>query len=80
MKNFLRGIASIFNLWPTPKNYDELVEEVNQDMQNLYDKHGWGKYYNPLDNNSYTTTTTTTTTYKSIRDPARPKTNRKYRK
>lgn len=49
MKSFLEGFMSIFDwMFPKYKNYDELSEEVDCRLQNLYDKMNWGKYENPL--------------------------------
>jgi hypothetical protein len=47
--SFLKGFMSLFD-WMTPKykNYDEFVEEFDENMQDFYEKNGWGKYQNPL--------------------------------
>lgn len=42
--SFLKGFFSIFNLFPQQKSYQELTNELNNKMQNLYDKMGWGEY------------------------------------
>jgi hypothetical protein len=48
MKSFLKGFMSLFD-WVFPsKNYEESSEELDDQMQELYDKMGWGKYENPL--------------------------------
>jgi hypothetical protein len=47
MNNFLKGFFSIFNLFPSSKSYDEITKELDNKMQDLYDRMGWGKYNNP---------------------------------
>lgn len=52
MNSFLKGFLSLFD-WMIPpyKNYDEFSQELDDKMQDLYDKMGWGKYENPLKKN-----------------------------
>lgn len=46
--SLLEGFSSLFN-WIFPsKTYQELSDDLDNKMQDLYDKHGWGKYNNPL--------------------------------
>lgn len=46
--SFIKGFMSLFDWFSAPKNYDELSENLDNDMQSLYNKMGWGKYNNPL--------------------------------
>lgn len=45
--SFLKGFMSLFDWFSASKSYDELSENLDNDMQKLYDKMGWGKYNNP---------------------------------
>ena len=46
--SFWKNLINIFNLFPSSKNYNQLSNELDQNMQKLYDDMGWGKYNNPL--------------------------------
>jgi len=46
--SFLKGFISLFDWMFPPKNYQELSDELDNKMQNLYDKMNWGKYNNPI--------------------------------
>lgn len=46
--SFLRGFTSLFDWMFPSKTYQELTEELDEKMQDLYDKNGWGQYQNPL--------------------------------
>jgi len=46
--SFIKGFTSLFDWMFPPKTYQELTEELDEKMQDLYDKNGWGKYHNPL--------------------------------
>lgn len=52
--SFWESFAKIFNLFPSSKSYDEISEELDNKMQNLYDRMGWGVYKNPLSNSPVT--------------------------
>jgi hypothetical protein len=43
MNSFLKGFLSIFD-WMFPKSLEEQFEDLDNSMQNLYDRMGWGKY------------------------------------
>lgn len=45
--SFLKGFNSLFD-WMFPKTLKEYNEQLDERMQNLYDKMGWGSYKNPL--------------------------------
>lgn len=55
---FWAGVASIGEGWysmfswmlPTPKmrTYKEMSDDLDEQMQELYDRYGWGEYKNPL--------------------------------
>jgi hypothetical protein len=60
--SFLKGFFSIFNLFPQQKSYQKLTNELDNKMQNLYDKMGWGTYKNPL-NNSWSVASEVTQKY-----------------
>jgi hypothetical protein len=62
MNNFWKGFFNIFNLFPSSKSYDEISEELDNKMQDLYDKMGWGTYKSPL-NNSWSVATEITKQY-----------------
>ena len=46
--SFLKGFLSLFDWMFPPKSYQELSDDLDIKMQELYDKMGWGKYNNPL--------------------------------
>lgn len=46
--SFIKGFMSLFDWFSAPKSYDEFSQDLDNDMQKLYDKMGWGKYSNPL--------------------------------
>jgi hypothetical protein len=46
--SLLNGFLSLFDWMFPSKNYQELSEELDEKMQDLYDKNRWGKYTNPL--------------------------------
>ena len=41
--SFLKGFISLFD-WMLPKTLEEQFEDLDNSMQNLYDRMGWGKY------------------------------------
>jgi hypothetical protein len=41
--SFLKGFTSLFD-WMFPKTYQEMSDDLDEKMQDLYDKNGWGKY------------------------------------
>lgn len=43
---FIKGFLSIFD-WMFPKTLDESLNDLDDQMQDLYTKMGWGKYNNP---------------------------------
>lgn len=45
--SFLKGFTSLFD-WMFPKTYQEMNDTLDDTMQDLYDRHGWGQYQNPL--------------------------------
>lgn len=47
MNSFWKSFVSIFNLFPGSKTYCEQKDELDNQMQDLYDRMGWGKYNNP---------------------------------
>lgn len=46
--SLLKGFTSLFDWMFPPKTYQELSDDLDNKMQELYDEHGWGKYTNPL--------------------------------
>lgn len=46
--SFIQGFMSLFDWFSAPKSYDQLTNDLDSDMQSLYNKMGWGKYNNPL--------------------------------
>lgn len=44
--SFMKGFFSLFD-WMFPKTLDESLNGLDDQMQDLYDKMGWGKYNNP---------------------------------
>jgi hypothetical protein len=74
------GMCSIFS-WILPsKSYKELSKEIDEKIQDLYDKQGWGEYHNPINQWHFTKFTTELPNPQiaktPIRDPAR-KVNRR---
>ena len=45
--SFLKGFTSLFD-WMFPKTYQEMSDDLDNSMQELYTRNGWGKYNNPL--------------------------------
>jgi hypothetical protein len=41
--SFLKGFTSLFD-WMFPKTLEEQFEDLDNSMQNLYTRMGWGKY------------------------------------
>jgi hypothetical protein len=50
--SFLKGFFSLFD-WMSPKTLDESLEGLDESLQHLYDKMNWGKYHNPMCQNSF---------------------------
>ena len=46
--SFLKGFLSLFDWMFPPKTYQELSDDLDNKMQDLYNEMGWGKYNNPL--------------------------------
>lgn len=46
--SLLKGFSSLFDWMFPPKSYQELSDDFDDRMQDLYDRNGWGKYTNPL--------------------------------
>jgi len=46
--SLLKGFSSLFDWMFPPKSYQELSDDLDNRMQDLYDRNGWGKYNNPL--------------------------------
>ena len=46
--SFLKGFLSLFDWMFPPKTYQELSDDLDNEMRELYNKMGWGKYNNPL--------------------------------
>lgn len=69
--SFWKGFFSIFNLFSSSnKSYDDISKELDNKMQDLYDRMGWGVYKNPLStspvtpiNNSWSVATEVTKQY-----------------
>lgn len=77
MSNYIKSFFNIFSLFPSSKNYDELTLELNNSMQDLYDKMGWGQYIDPLSN--FTIVQKQKMHHNKPRiDPARPRINKYY--
>jgi len=45
--SFLKGFMSLFD-WMNPRSYDEISDELDINLQDFYEKNGWGVYRNPL--------------------------------
>jgi len=46
--SLLKGFTSLFDWMFPSKSYQELSDDLDNKMQELYDRNGWGKYNNPL--------------------------------
>jgi len=46
--SFFKGFLSLFDWMFPSKSYQELSDDLDGQMQDLYDRNGWGKYNNPL--------------------------------
>lgn len=55
MNSFWKGFFSLFD-WIFPKSMEEQLNDLDNQMQDLYDRMGWGKYPYPNNNCSYITT------------------------
>lgn len=44
--SFLKGFFSLFD-WMFPKTLEEQFEDLDNSMQDLYDRMGWGEYKKP---------------------------------
>jgi hypothetical protein len=51
--SFLKGFFSLFDWMFPSKSYQELSDDLDNRMQELYDRNGWGKYNNPLNDHWY---------------------------
>ena len=47
MNSFFKGFFSLFD-WMSPKKVDETIDGLDNQMQDLYDRMGWGKYNFPI--------------------------------
>jgi hypothetical protein len=45
--SFLKGFTSLFD-WMFSQTYQEMSDDLDEKMQDLYDKNNWGQYQNPL--------------------------------
>lgn len=52
MNSFWKGFFSLFD-WMFPRSMEEQLNELDNSMQSLYDRMGWGKYTLPNSNCSY---------------------------
>lgn len=43
MNSFWKGFTSLFD-WMNPKTLDENINDLDTQMQDLYDRMGWGQY------------------------------------
>ena len=46
MSSFFKGFLSLFD-WISPKTLDETIDNLDNQMQDLYDRMGWGQYKKP---------------------------------
>lgn len=46
MNSFCKGFFSLFD-WMFPRSTEEQLNELNNSMQDLYDRMGWGQYKKP---------------------------------
>jgi hypothetical protein len=47
--SFLKGFTSLFD-WMFPQSYQEMSDDLDEKMQDLYTKMRWGDYKNPMPN------------------------------
>lgn len=52
MNSFLKGFMSLFD-WMSPRSLDEQMNDLDDSMQDLYDRMNWGKYSYPNTNCTY---------------------------
>ena len=52
MNSFLRGCFSLFD-WMFPRTMEERMEDLDDSMQDLYDRMGWGEYQKPYPMSGY---------------------------
>lgn len=52
MNSFCKGFFSLFDSM-FPRSTEEQLNELNNSMQDLYDRMGWGKYSYPNNNCSF---------------------------
>lgn len=52
MNSFCKGFVSLFD-WMIPLTTEERLNDLDNQMQDLYDRMGWGKYPYPNNNSSY---------------------------
>lgn len=45
---FWKGFSSLFD-WMAPKSLDEQLDDLDNSMQDLYDRMGWGIYHHPFE-------------------------------
>ena len=50
--SFWDGFSSLFD-WMVPKSLDESLSDLDNNMQELYDRMGWGIYHHPLEQEEY---------------------------
>lgn len=50
--SFWKGFFGLFD-WMFPRSMEEQLNELDNSMQDLYDRMGWGKYALPNSNCSY---------------------------
>jgi hypothetical protein len=50
--SILKGFISLFDWMLPPKTYQDLSDDLDSKMQDLYEKQGWGEYVNPLKNST----------------------------
>jgi hypothetical protein len=83
MNSFLKGFCSIFD-WMTPRSMEEQLKDLDDSMQDLYDRMGWGTYSYPNNNCTYISDNDidrieeAKTQYPIVKDPARPRTSKYY--
>ena len=46
--SFWTGFSSLFD-WMIPKTLDESLSDLDNNMQELYDRMGWGIYHHPFE-------------------------------
>ena len=47
MNNFWKGFSNLFD-WMIPRTTKEQLDDLDNSMQDLYDRMGWGKYNSPI--------------------------------